>query len=443
MRVYYFLIIFLVSGCSFDNKSGIWNNENTISTNSKKVQGEFVKLNELLKIEIFNKTIDLKNEFKFNLSPPIKNFEWRDYFYKNSNNFDNFKYSKLDNEIFKSKKLSRKKSEEFAIFENNKFIFSNQEGDIILFSISENRILNKFNFYKKKYKNLKKKLNLVIENNIIYVSDNLGYLYAYDSKLNKILWAKNYKIPFRSNMKVDNNNIYTSNQNNDFLIIEKNSGEVLKKIPTEENNIQNVFINNIALDEKNFLFFLNSYGSLYSIDTNTLQVRWFINLNQSLNSNYLNNFLSSEIVYQKKKIIISTNYYTYIINSENGFIISKLNFSSKVKPIIHNNYLFLVTKNNFLIAFDLINLKILYSYNIDDQVAKNLKIKKKKISLKDLLLVNDDLLILLNNSYILYFNIRGKLKVIKKLNASMNTKPIFVDNALLYLDNNNKLRILN
>ena len=191
------------------------------------------------------------------------------------------------------------------------------------------------------------------------------------------------------------------------------------------------------------MFFLNSYGSLYSIDTNTLQVRWFINLKQSLNSNYLNNFLSSEIVYQKKKVVISTNYYTYIINSENGFVISKLNFSSKVKPIIHNNYLFLVTKNNFLIAFDLINLKILYSYNIDEQVAKNLKIKKKKISLKDLLLVNDDLLILLDNSYILYFNIRGKLKVIKKLNASMSTKPIFIDNALLYLDNNNKLRILN
>ena len=33
----------------------------------------------------------------------------------------------------KVKKLSRKKSEEFAIFENDKFIFSNQQGDIILF----------------------------------------------------------------------------------------------------------------------------------------------------------------------------------------------------------------------------------------------------------------------------------------------------------------------
>ena len=68
-------------------------------------------------------------------------------------------------------KLSRKKSEGFAIFENDKFIFSNQQGDIILFSVSRSYI-NKFNFYKKKFKNLKK-LNLIIENNIIYVSDNL------------------------------------------------------------------------------------------------------------------------------------------------------------------------------------------------------------------------------------------------------------------------------
>ena len=37
---------------------------------------EFVELNELLKIEIFNKTIDLNNEFKFNLSSPVNNFEW-------------------------------------------------------------------------------------------------------------------------------------------------------------------------------------------------------------------------------------------------------------------------------------------------------------------------------------------------------------------------------
>ena len=35
--------------------------------------------------------------------------------------------------------------------------------------------INKFNFYKKKYKKIKKNLNLIVENNIIYVSDNLGF----------------------------------------------------------------------------------------------------------------------------------------------------------------------------------------------------------------------------------------------------------------------------
>ena len=60
----------------------------------------------------------------------------------------------------------------------------------------------KFNFYKKKYKKIKKKLNFIIENGIIYVSDNIGYLYAFNYKTKKFLWAKNYKIPFRSNIKL-------------------------------------------------------------------------------------------------------------------------------------------------------------------------------------------------------------------------------------------------
>ena len=32
---------------------------------------------------------------------------------------------------------------------------------------------------------------MIIENNTIYVSDNIGNLYAYDFVKNKVLWAKN------------------------------------------------------------------------------------------------------------------------------------------------------------------------------------------------------------------------------------------------------------
>ena len=56
------------------------------------------------------------------------------------------------------------------------FYFSDFKGNIIFFSLDESKILDKFNFYKKKYKNLKKTINMIVEENIIYVSDNFGYL---------------------------------------------------------------------------------------------------------------------------------------------------------------------------------------------------------------------------------------------------------------------------
>ena len=59
------------------------------------------------------------------------------------------------------------------------------------------------------------------------------------------------------------------------------------------------------------------------------------------------------------------------------------------------------------------------------------------------MLVNNDFLLFLNNSYILYFDIRGRLKEIKKLNSKISSEPIFIDKSLLYLDKKNRLRVLN
>ena len=53
------------------------------------------------------------------------------------------------------------------------------------------------------------------------------------------------------------------------------------------------------------------------------------------------------------------------------------------------------------------------------------------------------LFVLLNNSYLLNFDIKGKIKKINKLKSKVNTQPIFIDKSFLYLDNKNKLRVLN
>ena len=152
------------------------------------------------------------------------------------------------------------------MYKDNKLILNDSKGNIIVFSIDNNEIISKFNFYKKKYKKIKKNLNLIIDKNIIYVSDNLGYLYAYNFELDKIIWAKSYKTPFRSNIKILQNKIIASNEKNDFLIFNKINGNIIKKIPTEETIINNSFKNNISLNRsKETLLFLNSYGTLYSI----------------------------------------------------------------------------------------------------------------------------------------------------------------------------------
>ena len=45
-------------------------------------------------------------------------------------------------------------------------------------------------------------VRIVTEKDIIYIADNIGYAYSYNYKANNIIWAKNYKIPFSSNLKI-------------------------------------------------------------------------------------------------------------------------------------------------------------------------------------------------------------------------------------------------
>ena len=58
----------------------------------------------------------------------------------------------------------------------------------------------KFNFYKKRYKNIPIQLKLKISNNKLIVSDNLGYLYCLEIKREKLLGKKLW-YPFYINYK--------------------------------------------------------------------------------------------------------------------------------------------------------------------------------------------------------------------------------------------------
>ena len=390
MKLFYLLVILVfLNQCSFDNKTGIWKNENNITNEKNMVFDQFKTFSSTT--NIYNKELTANKNYKFNIPRSISNNSWSDIFYTKNNNSVNFKYNNSNKLSFKSKKISRNNINQFFLFNENKVITSDVKGNIIIFSVNENKTL-KFNFYKKKYKKFNKILNIIVERNIIYVSDNLGYLYAYDYKKDKVVWAKNFKVPFRSNLKIFENTLIASNQINNLYFFDKKTGLLKKTIPTEETILKNDFKNNLSLN-KNTLFFLNTYGSLYSININSYEINWFINLNQSIDINPSNLFFGSQIVNDDRYLAISSNLFTYILDIRTGTILFKKNFSIKIKPIIINNLLFSISRNNFLISIDLKSGKEIFSHNIDQLIANFLDTKKKKTDLKNIFIVNNEIFV--------------------------------------------------
>ena len=382
----------ILSSCSFDNKSGIWKNSAEVNLKKEERFKDFETL--YTQTKSFNGIIEPKNNLEIILDSVQSNLKWTDEYYKDSNNLENFNYKNLNELIFKSKKLSKYKTKDRLLYDNQKIIITDDKGNIIVYSIEDQKIALKYNFYKKKFKKIKKKLNIIIEKNVIYIGDNFGYLYALDYINRKLLWAKNYKIPFRSNLKIEGKKLLIADINNSLYFIDKENGEKLKIIPTEETLIKNNFINSLALNEYS-LFYLNTYGSLYSIDSKG-RIKWFINLNRSLDINPNNLFYSNPIALYQDRIVVSTDLYLYILDAKNGSTLSKIAITSLLKPIISGENIFIITKDNLLACINLNTGEIIYSIDISQNIADFLDTKKRSINIKSLAIANNDLLLFLN-----------------------------------------------
>ena len=437
--LFIFLILLLFLNCSFDNKSGIWKNNSNISKNKL---GSFEDFKQIgVRKSSFNEIIELKKKIIFDIPKKINNDRWEDIYYNQYNNHVNFSYDERKNLTFVSKKISKYKIKKFFLYDKGNLIFTDERGNLIIFSIKTNKIISRLNFYKKTYKKITKNLNIVVNDSIIYVSDNLGFIYSFDYINNKILWAKDNKIPFRSNLKVINDKLIASDQNNRVSIFDKKNGNILKLIPTEETKIKNNFKNNFSIN-KNFIFMLNTYGSLYSINKNNNNVKWVTNLNQSIDINPSNLFNGRELISSNEYVIVSSEDATYVINPLSGAIIRKFNIISKIKPLIIKNHLFLVSSNNLLICINIKTYEIIYSLNINKKIAEFFEIKQETALFEDILFANDKILIQLKNSYIVEFDIKGDIINIFKFQNKINSKLIFIDNSILYLNKKNKLIVL-
>ena len=52
-----------------------------------------------------------------------------------------------------------------------------------------------------------------------------------------------------------------------------------------------------------------------------MEIKWFVNLNQSLDINPSNLFMGNQIVNNGKRIVVNSNQSTFILDSETGTVL--------------------------------------------------------------------------------------------------------------------------
>ncbi len=446
-KLIFFLFPFLLfTSCSFDNKTGIWKNAEDIVEKKEQIKDQ-----ELIDVFIENKVFEEEKNNKniqINIENSFKNSNWSDEFFNLNNNIPNISYKnnkKLVSKILKISKLKHSKDRLIRpLIYNQNIILTNNKGIIYIFSLETKKKIFEFNFYKKKYKKYKKEIYLSIQNNVIYAADNLGYMYAINIENQKIIWAKNFGVPFRSNMKITDSLIFLSNQENELLAVNLSNGEKIWQFQTTPQLLKSSFVNNILVDKTNEnVLFLNNSGELYSINYRSRDINWFKTFKTFSSTDKNDLFIGTPLSLKSQSLIISTGKIIANVNSISGIITWTQNIPSKVKPILTEKHIFVISDNKLLVCLNKASGRVLWSTNI----VKRSKEKDTKSNYKNLdfiktILIADDKLFLFSDAgFLLTFELQnGNLISLDRiLKKQLGSQPVFSEGDMYLFNKNSQL----
>ena len=140
------------------------------------------------------------------------------------------------------------------------------------------------------------------------------------------------------------------------------------------------------------------------------------------------------------RIFFSSSVSTFSINSINGLVNWELPFSTNLRPLVIDQFVFLASKEGFLINIDSTNGKVNWSKNLFSEKSK---LKKNKVGeIISILLASDQILAATSKGYFLFIDYKtGKLLNYTKASKSgFYSSPSIVNKMIYVIDN--KLRVL-
>ncbi len=429
LLIFFSLIIF---SCSSDK-------DKKVDLDIFKKQGE--KINVFDANNVFDKEVDSRSLLQLN--QPQLNKKWSYEHFSSNNFYDHLVYEGKFQDIFK-KSIGdyinkNNDSGSLLVFENYVF-FSDEKGKIYKFDTISQKLIWEIKIYESSYNDYPKNIALFLNGDVLYATDNLGFIYSIDVQAGKTIWQQNYGIPFSSHLNFHKGVLYVVNQNSRLYAFNPSDGQKIWSFESLSGLIKPSRSSNISLYD-NKLLFSNDVGDITAIDLDQQVIIWTKNiLSQNTISNNLV-FKISNILVDKKDVYVSSNSGDFFnFNLETGEIKWSHKLSSIQNHISTDKYLFVLTENGFVIAFNKLNGTILWSLNL----AKLSKDKKVSLDYYGLLLASNNLYATSSNGDIYKISANdGKYVTHKKINNDLSRAPIIVDNKIFILNRSSELIILN
>ena len=422
-RLLIFIIsLFFLNNCSLNENSRIWKNKKDNSTNPKNIKKIFsekkiiTQFNQELKLDLTN--VKIKNKIVDNQN----NYGFQNYS-GSINKVGNYKFSKLDdvNELnFK------------PVFLNDGLIFFDKKGSIIRYDNNQ-KVLWKKNHYSKLEKKLKPKLNFVLVDQNLLITDSISKYYSINVNSGELIWSKNNIYPFNSEIKRSKNKIFVVDYKNTLRCYNINDGSECWNLPTEDSFTISSSNFSLIIDGE-LIIFTNSIGDVTAVDIDSGLITWQLPTQSSSIINETYNFKVSKLVSDNESIYFSNNkneFYSIDVKTGTTNWINEIN--SNLTPIISSNLIFTVSNEGYLYVIEKNNGNII---RISDLYI-NYKIKKRKnvkpigfaIGDKKLYLTNTD-----GKMIIVDLNL-GKVIGVEKIAGNFTSRPFIFNQSLFVIRN--------
>ena len=279
-------------------------------------------------------------------------------------------------------------------------------------------------------------ISLFIDKEIIYVSDNIGFIYAIKLENGEIIWIKNQGVPLKSNLKVFDNKIFVVNQDNKVICLDTADGSKIWDIRSISSFIKLQNFLALAISEKGDLITLSSAGDLMKVDANNGRIYWSLNATATTFAHDTDFFNSSDIVISDDSIVFFASSSFFSFNLVNGTLNWKKNIFSKITPIIDGDNIFLVSNDGFFINLEKTSGEIIWSTNI----LKVLKKRKQKTEISGVVMGSGKIYATTQNGFLIICSAStGKVESFKKIGESITANPIITNGSLYLLTKNSRI----